>query len=111
MDGQGPIGAEDLKQMELRAHSAAELLRAIAHPARLMILCNLAGSERNVNDLCAAVSMPQAQMSQQLARLRQDGLVTSRRAGREMFYRIASAQTESLILTMYELFCAEGETR
>jgi len=104
------LSQADLADMGARAEQAADMMRALAHPARLMILCNLAGAERNVNELCAALDMPQAQMSQQLARLRHDGLVVARHCGREHFYRISGSQTEQLILLMHELYCRAPQT-
>ena len=95
-----------LEEMHARAAQAADMMRALSHPTRLMVLCHLAGAERNVNDLCAALDMPQAQMSQQLARLRQDGLVVSRKDGRTVYYKVATASTEQLILTLHDLYCS-----
>ncbi|MAY29143.1 MAG: transcriptional regulator [Aurantimonas sp.] len=78
----------------------------MSHETRLVILCLLSEKERSVGDIESILSMPQAAVSQQLARLRFDRLVKTRREGRTVYYSLASEEVTSLIGTLYELFCA-----
>ena len=98
----------ELASMQATATGAAALLRSISHPMRLMILCNLAGTSKSVSELCAAVNLPQAQMSQQLARLRQDMLVKTKKSGTKRLYSITDPKTEKLVLLLHDLYCAQN---
>jgi len=89
-----------------QAKKASDLLKAMSHETRLMILCLLSEGERSVGDIEAILSMPQAAVSQQLARLRLDRLVVTRREGRTIYYSLANEEVTSLIGTLYDLFCA-----
>jgi DNA-binding transcriptional ArsR family regulator len=89
-----------------QARKASELLKALSHESRLLILCLLAEGEKSVSELEDIMNMPQAAVSQQLARLRFDGLVKTRREGRAIIYSIASAEVSSVVDTLYQLFCA-----
>jgi DNA-binding transcriptional ArsR family regulator len=89
-----------------QARKASDLLKAMSHETRLVILCLLSEGERSVGDIETILSMPQAAVSQQLARLRLDRLVKTRREGRTVYYRLASEEVTTLIGTLYELFCA-----
>lgn len=102
-DAQTP---EDFNLLLEQARKASELLKALAHEGRLLILCLLAEGEKSVSELEDAMQMPQAAVSQQLARLRFDRLVTTRREGRTIYYSIASDEVSSVIETLYNLFCA-----
>jgi DNA-binding transcriptional ArsR family regulator len=96
----------DVDRMGEHAGEASEFLKALAHEARLMILCDLLYGEKSVGDLEALLSRRQASVSQQLARLRLGGLVSARRDGRTIYYSIASEKARSVIATLYESFCA-----
>jgi DNA-binding transcriptional ArsR family regulator len=89
-----------------QARKASEMLKALSHETRLLILCILQEGEKSVSDLEEILSMPQAVVSQQLARLRIDGLVSARREGRMIYYRIVDAEMSTIIGTLYDLFCA-----
>lgn len=102
-DAQTP---EDFNLLLEQARKASELLKALAHEGRLLILCLLAEGEKSVSELEDVMQMPQAAVSQQLARLRFDRLVTTRRDGRTIYYSIASEEVSSVIETLYNLFCA-----
>ncbi len=108
-DGQEQL-AIDLPAMERNAGRAARFLKALAHEQRLLILCHLARGERSVGELEARLGMRQAHLSQQLARLREDGLVHTRRASRTIYYRLGSADAEALIALLYERFCNRAGT-
>jgi DNA-binding transcriptional ArsR family regulator len=102
-DAQTP---EDFNILMEQARRASELLKALSHEGRLLILCLLAEGEKSVSELEDAMKLPQAAVSQQLARLRFDRLVNTRRDGRTIYYSIASQEVSSVIETLYNLFCA-----
>jgi len=90
--------------MARNAREAAALLKALSHEARLMIMCLLMEGERSVTDLERALGRRQAAVSQQLARLRLDGLVRARRDGKTIFYSIASEHARLLMQTLAAAF-------
>jgi len=96
----------DMAQMHQNATDAAEFLRALGHEGRLMILCYLVTGEKSVSELEALLGARQAAVSQQLARLRHEGLVRTRRDGKTIHYSLADARTERLLGVLYEMFCA-----
>jgi DNA-binding transcriptional ArsR family regulator len=96
----------DVDRMAGRAREASEFLKALAHEARLMILCDLLRGERSVGELEALLSRPQSTVSQQLARLRLEGLVSARRDGKTIYYSIASEKARLIIGALYNSFCA-----
>ena len=98
-------GSKDLDVLLEQAKKASDLLKALSHETRLVILCILSEGEKSVSELEAILSMPQATVSQQLARLRFDRLVKARRDGRMIYYSIADGEVSSLISTLHELFC------
>lgn len=100
----------DLAAMGRNARLAARFLKALAHEQRLLILCHLAHGERSVGELEERLGLRQAHLSQQLARLRQDGLVRTRRASRTIFYRLGSADAEAMLALLYERFCQRAAT-
>ena len=95
----------ELVQMMQKARKAAEFLKALAHENRLMILCLLAERERSVTELEAALELSQAAVSQQLARLRHEGLVETRREGRAIFYSLPDETTRRFMQAIYDKFC------
>jgi len=99
--------SRDIDALMENARKASELLKALSHEARLVILCILSEGEKSVSELEEILSLPQAAVSQQLARLRFDRLVTTRREGRMIFYSIVDEEVSKLIGTMYELFCKD----
>ncbi len=97
-------------QMQARAVEVAELLRTLAHPARLMLACALAEGEYSVGALEAKLDIRQPTLSQQLGVLRAAGIVRTRREARQVFYRLSEARAARLIEALYAIFCApEGE--
>ena len=95
----------DVDRMAGRAREVSEFLKALAHEARLMILCDLLHGERSVGELMALLSQRQSSVSQQLARLRLEGLVSARRDGKIIYYSIASDKARSIIGALYSAFC------
>lgn len=84
---------------------ASDLLKALSHETRLLILCLLAEGEKSVSDLEQILDLPQAAVSQHLARLRYDRLVSTRRDGRMIFYSLAGEEVTRIVATLYDLFC------
>jgi ArsR family transcriptional regulator len=103
---QAPAEAMDVAQMTESAREAAAFLKALAHEGRLMILCHLSGGEKSVTALEQLLDSRQAAVSQQLARLRMEGLVDNRRDGKTIYYRIANPRVAQMIATVHEMFCA-----
>lgn len=95
----------DLEKMMDNAAEAANFLKAISHDGRLMILCHLATGEKSVTELEDLISARQAAVSQQLARLRLEGLVTPRRDGKTIFYRLTDDRPRQIIELIYDMFC------
>ncbi len=96
--------------VEKQAAAVAVVLRALANERRLMILCRLVErGEASVNTLANDVGLSQSALSQHLAKMRAEGLVTYRREGRTLWYRIADARIRQLFLTLQQLFCPPGE--
>jgi DNA-binding transcriptional ArsR family regulator len=103
----------DLGHVRNNADGAARLLRSMANTHRLMILCHLTHGERSVGALERELGMRQAHLSQQLARLRQDGLVRARRDSRTIYYALRGAEAKQVLGLMHTLFYAQaaGEAR
>ena len=78
----------------------------MASPNRLLLLCSLAEGERSVGELAANLDLRQATVSQHLARLRLDGLVTTRREAQTVYYRIADGTVNEIIQVLYKAYCA-----
>ncbi len=100
--------AEDMERMVANATAAANFLKAISHEGRLMILCHLATGEKTVTELEELLSARQAAVSQQLSRLRLEGLVTPRRDGKAIYYSLADDRPKKMMEVVYEMFCKEG---
>jgi ArsR family transcriptional regulator len=90
-----------------RADAAAGFLKALAHEGRLTILCHLIGGEKSVTELETLLASRQAAVSQQLARLRLEGLVRPRRDGKVIYYSLKDQRTERMIGLLNDLFCQE----
>lgn len=95
----------DLQSLMSRARKASDFLKAMAHENRLLILCLLSERERSVSDLETLLALSQPAVSQQLARLRLDGLVETRREGRVVYYSLADEATKRFIKAIYDKFC------
>jgi ArsR family transcriptional regulator len=96
----------DAETFEKQAVEVAGILRALANERRLMILCQLVEcGESNVSALAEAVDLSQSALSQHLARMREEGLVTFRRERQALWYRIADPRIEQLFATLHRLFC------
>ncbi|WP_089173468.1 metalloregulator ArsR/SmtB family transcription factor [Bosea sp. AS-1] len=101
-------GAEfspELDQLMRKARRASDFLKALSHENRLLLLCLLAERERTVTELENLLSLRQPMVSQQLARLRLDRLVTTRRDGKAMYYSLANDDVRRVISVIYDIFC------
>ena len=95
--------------MQSNAEGAAAFLKALAHEGRLLILCHLNTGEKSVTELERLLGQRQAAVSQQLARLRMEGLVRARRDGKTIFYSIDDPKAQRAISLLYDMFCAERD--
>ncbi|QEW27907.1 Biofilm growth-associated repressor [Roseovarius indicus] len=95
--------------MAENAQEAANFLKAISHEGRLMILCHLVTGEKSVTELERLLSARQAAVSQQLSRLRIEGLVVPRREGKTIYYSLADDRPKKVLEVVYDLFCGKGD--
>lgn len=107
-----PVFNEDITDVEMdkmadNAMLAANFLKAISHEGRLMILCHLASGEKSVTELESLLSARQASVSQQLSRLRLEGLVTPRREGKAIYYSLTDDRPKQIMEIVYDLFCKD----
>lgn len=96
-----------LDALAAQAGEAASLLRALAHEARLMVLCQLAHGERSVGELLSQSTLSQSALSQHLAKLRAEGLVDTRRDAQTIYYRLADPNVEKVIAALAEIYCPQ----
>ena len=101
----------ELTRMMKNARAASDFLKALAHENRLLLLCLLSERERSVTEHEELLSLRQTTVSQQLARLRLDGLVTTRRDGKAVYYSLADANTLKFVKVIYEMFCSVPEAK
>src|SRR5579859_1774014 len=103
--------SHDIDRMADNAKRASEFLKALAHESRLVILCILAEGEKSVSELEQELGLRQPTVSQQLARLRADGLVSTRRDGKVIYYNLASDEARTVIGAIYDVFCRKPRKR
>ena len=96
----------EIEALRQNAAKASGLLRVMANPSRLLILCYLLEGEKSVQELQRHVGGSQSALSQQLAILRGEDLVETRRAAQSIFYSLASPEVEALLEKLYEIYCA-----
>ena len=96
---------DELDALVDKATNASAFLKAISHEGRLMILCHLVSGEKSVTELEDLISARQAAVSQQLSRLRLEGLVIPRRDGKTIYYRLADDKPKRVLEVVYDLFC------
>lgn len=87
------------------AEDAETLLKSLSNSNRLLILCQLIDGEKSVGELESVIEIRQPTLSQQLARLRKDELVATRRNGKTIYYRMASEESRAVIELLYKLYC------
>lgn len=91
--------------MEAAADRASELLKALANRHRLLIICQLIDGERSVGDLAEFLGLRDSTVSQHLALLRKDGLVSARRDAQTIYYSIASDPAREILTALYRVYC------
>ncbi|MDI3471373.1 MAG: Transcriptional regulator, ArsR family [Pseudolabrys sp.] len=100
-----PKTKRDQRLVADNARRASRFLKALSHEGRLIILCLLAGGEKSVGELEQVLALRQPAVSQQLARLRSDGLVTTRRNGKTIYYRLSGTEALPILSAVYKTFC------
>ena len=94
----------DLSVVESKAETASCLLKALSNDKRLLILCALHRGERNVGELERAIELSQSALSQHLARLRQDNLVTTRRDAQTVYYSLVNEDVKRILWALYDIY-------
>ncbi len=94
----------DVAQIQPIANEASLLLKALAHPARLMICCQLRDEEMAVGDIETTLGIRQPRLSRELAKLREEGILNTRRASKVVFYRLADERVRKLVDAMCSIF-------
>lgn len=102
---EGPEISPELDRLMRNARKASDFLKALSHENRLLLLCLLAEGERSVTELENILSLRQPTVSQQLARLRLDDLVTTRRDGKTIYYSLANDDVRRVISVIYDMYC------
>jgi DNA-binding transcriptional ArsR family regulator len=103
------VSEMNLGELQARAQRATGLLKAMSNPVRLLVLCQLAESEKSVGELERVVDVSQSALSQHLALLRSRGLVTSRRAGQTIYYSLSGREAPALLAALYQVFCRKAK--
>jgi len=101
----------DPEQLRAAAGQAVAALKVLAHEARLLLLCQLAQGERSVGELEAQLGIHQPTLSQQLGVLRGEGVVNTRRSGKNIYYSVADPALLEILAVLYRLYCPQGEAR
>jgi DNA-binding transcriptional ArsR family regulator len=105
-----PSPSPEIAQLMGKARKASDFLKALSHENRLLLLCILSQKEHSVSELEVILSLRQPTVSQQLARLRLDGMVTTRRDGKTIYYSLASDDVRRVIGTIHDIFCGPGSS-
>ncbi len=95
----------DTETLRRHAKRAAALLRALSNENRMLLLCQLVEGEKTVKHLCELVGISQSAMSQHLARLRRDGLVTPSRDRQSVYYAVAGTDVMAILETLHAIYC------
>jgi len=98
----------DLAALQASANQACALLKVLAHGDRLIILCRLSQGEFCVGELEEDLGIRQPTLSQQLGVLRQEGLVSTRKEGKHVFYQLASADALAVLTVLHERMCSQA---
>lgn len=97
--------------MQASAHEACRLMKVLTNPDRLMILCQLTQEEKCVSELQESLGIVQPTLSQQLTVLRNEELVTTRREGKNIYYRFTSPQALAVMEVLYSQFCKKAKVK
>lgn len=103
MKSQGKL--KTLSQLRRQSQEVAAIIKQLSHPQRLLILCSLVEGEKSVGDIEDACGASQSAVSQFLKGMRLEGLIASRRDGKQVYYQIADKRILELIKSLYQIFC------
>lgn len=101
----------NMEQMQAHAEQAAQLLKSLAHPARLRVLCRLVEGEASVGELQAQVGLSMSALSQHLAVMREAALVSTRREAQTIFYALADSPALGVMQALHAAYCGNAEIR
>ncbi len=101
----------DMEQMQMHAEQAAQLLKSLAHPARLRVLCRLVEGEASVGELQAQVGLSMSALSQHLAVMREAALVSTRREAQTIYYTLADSPALGVMQALHAAYCGNTEIR
>lgn len=99
------LSTSEIKAMQANVGQAIDVLRAISNESRLLVLCQLGRGEKSVGELNDLVGLSQSALSQHLAKLRDEGLVATRRVSQTIFYRVADTRVTELVSALHDIFC------
>lgn len=99
--------SDEVRELKTKVGEASAFLKKLSNPDRLMVACALIEGERSVRELEDALGIRQPGLSQQLAELREAGLISGRKEGKQVFYRLADSRVETFVHTMHRLFCKQ----
>lgn len=99
----------DIDIMQQNADAAAAMLKSLAHPSRLLVLCALVDREHTAGELEQLVGLSQSAVSQHLAKLRKEGIVTTRREAQKIFYALSDENVKRILETMHAVYCTGPE--
>ncbi|HSQ03002.1 MAG TPA: metalloregulator ArsR/SmtB family transcription factor [Burkholderiales bacterium] len=100
------MSGTDLAELQINASRAAALLKLMGNPSRLLILCQLSEGEKSVSELERVIGVSQSALSQHLALLRHQNVVSTRRDAQTIYYSLAGREASAVLATLYELFCS-----
>ncbi len=109
MENSNALNTLNFESMYASADRACGLLKVLANPDRLVLLCRLATGEQCVSELESSLAIRQPTLSQQLAVLREEGLVSTRREGKHIYYKVESQESIAIIHALQEQFCTQVE--
>lgn len=98
----------DLARLRVAATAAVADLKLLANPERLLLLCQLSQGECSVGELEILLDIHQPTLSQQLGVLRTEGVVATRRRGKQIFYRVADQTLLQVLAALYLIYCPAG---
>lgn len=101
----------DLSEMQIAAEQACKLMKLLANPDRLLILCQLSQGERRVGELEDLLGIVQPTLSQQLTVLRNEELVSYRREGKNIYYQLSSPRALAIMQVLYAQFCNNSKDK
>lgn len=102
------IDQPDPDEIKAHAEDAARLLKALANSARLQVLCSLVDGELSVGQINENVALSQSALSQHLAILRREGLVSTRRSGQTIYYALAGKAVQRVLEVLHDIYCQDG---